>query len=190
MQVPPAGEDDRLAKAALYAKYAEALPAAVRRWRELGVPLLLELLGGMRATVEGGAQAAPSSSSSSGTASGGGSGASSGGGGGRAYAQQLFAQAQCFVQACNVLNEEYDLVSFVLCCDDGVRLLGLACAWSSRRVPAPLASLQCTHVSVSLSAHVSPAVLRQAEAPELCCAVLDTLTALVAGSPPNRRGLE
>ena len=30
----------------------------------------------------------------------------------------------------------------------------------------------------------------QEAAPELCCAVLDTLTALVAGSPPNRRALE
>ncbi len=31
--------------------------------------------------------------------------------------------------------------------------------------------------------------LPQVQGPELCCAVLDTLTALVAGSPANRRAL-
>lgn len=90
MQVPPAGEADRLAKAALYTKFTETLPAAVRRWRDLGVPLLLELLGGLRAAVEGGAQG--------------------GGRGGRLYAQQLFSQAQAFLQVANVLNEEYPQV--------------------------------------------------------------------------------
>ena len=97
---------------------AETLPAAVRRWRELGVPLLLELLAGLRATVEDGAQAAAGSATTSAAGSGWGSAASSGGGGGgggggRAYAQQLFAQAQCFVQIANVLNEEYPQVSWL-----------------------------------------------------------------------------
>ena len=74
---------------------AETLPAAVRRWRQLGVPLLLELLGGVRASIEG-------------------AGAVSGAGGGRAgrtLAQQLFAQAQAFLQVANILNEEYPEVS-------------------------------------------------------------------------------
>ena len=162
MQVPPASEDDRLAKAALYTKFtgvtlkrpaavmevaytllisvmqppllalkssvikdaqntltlvpffavrrcgwvkpqsmrrsysaAETLPAAVRRWRQLGVPLLLELLAGVRAAVEGAVGAGSS-----------GSGAG-GGRGGRTLAQQLFAQAQAFLQVANILNEEY-----------------------------------------------------------------------------------
>ncbi|PRW34047.1 BEACH domain-containing lvsC isoform X1 isoform B [Chlorella sorokiniana] len=123
MQVPPASEDDRLAKAALFTKFTETLPAAVRRWRQLGVPLLLELLSGVRAAVEG--------------AAGAGSTAASGGRGGRTLAQQLFAQAQAFLQVANILNEEYP----------------------------------------------------EEQGPELCCAVLDTLTALVAGSPANRRAL-
>lgn len=159
MQVAPASEDDRLAKAALYTKFtgkhltnrfavyvvatvhhasgtcrlggwpgmdrklqlsqsdvlrfsnaggrsslplhpalrsaAETLPAAVRRWRQLGVPLLLELLAGVRAAVEGAVGAGSS-----------GSGAG-GGRGGRTLAQQLFAQAQAFLQVANILNEEY-----------------------------------------------------------------------------------
>lgn len=64
------------------------------------MPLLLELLGGMRAAVEGGEAATPRPG-----ARGGG-----GGGFGRAAAQQLFAQSQCFLQVCNVLNEEYPQV--------------------------------------------------------------------------------
>jgi hypothetical protein len=70
---------------------AETLPAAVRRWRELGTRLLLELLGGMRAAVDGG-------------------GGGSGGAGNRVAAQRLFAQSQGFLQVCNVLNEEYSQV--------------------------------------------------------------------------------
>lgn len=76
----------------------ETLPAVVRHWRELGVPLLLELLGGVRAAVEGGGHQSGASGSP-------------GGGGGRAYAQQLFVQAQCFVQICNCLNEEFPEVT-------------------------------------------------------------------------------
>ncbi len=149
MLVPPVGEDDRLAKAALFTKYtgelgasaaswvlqlqvharrslhikntevqatprdggirelkrglagpllmspkspghpfpaAETLPVAVGRWRQLGVPLLLELLGGIRAAV------------------------GTGGSGERSYAQGLFCQAQACLQVCNVLNEEYSQV--------------------------------------------------------------------------------
>lgn len=79
----------------------------MRRWRELGVPLLLELLGCMRAAMEGGGQG--------GGAGGSGGGAGEGGGGGkrgRAYVQQLFAQSQCFLQVCNCLNEEYPEVRY------------------------------------------------------------------------------
>lgn len=63
----------------------------MRRWRELGTPLLLELLGGMRAAVDGG-------------------GGGSGGAGNCVAAQRLFAQSQGFLQVCNVLNEEYTQV--------------------------------------------------------------------------------
>ena len=101
MQVPAATEDDRLSKAALFTKYTEALPAAVGRWRQLGAPLLLELLAGVRAAVEG----VPSASSGSG-----GGGGPSHSNGSRAYAQRLFAQAQGFTQVCNVLNAEYPQV--------------------------------------------------------------------------------
>jgi hypothetical protein len=100
MYVPAASEDDRLSKAALFTKYTEALPAAVGRWRQLGAPLLLELLAGVRAAVEG----VPAASSSS----GGGGGTSNNGS--RAYAQRLFARAQGFTQVCNVLNAEYPQV--------------------------------------------------------------------------------
>jgi hypothetical protein len=80
---------------------AETLPAAVQRWRQLGLPLLLELLGGVRAAVEGGGAAG-------GLASGNGGAAAAGFG--RAAAQQLFARAQAFLQVCNVLNEDYEAV--------------------------------------------------------------------------------
>lgn len=82
---------------------AETLPAAVRRWRQLGVPLLLELLAGVRAAIEGAAGA--------GTSTTGG-----GGRGGRTMAQQLFAQAQAFLQVANILNEEYPEVRTMFTC--------------------------------------------------------------------------
>jgi hypothetical protein len=99
MQVPAASEDDRLSKAALFTKYTEALPAAVGRWRQLGVPLLLELLAGVRAAVDGLPSSTSSGASSSATSTG-----------SRAFAQRLFAQAQGFTQVCNVLNAAYPLV--------------------------------------------------------------------------------
>eukprot|EP00887_Chlorella_sp_A99_P003486 scaffold7.g3486.t1 len=84
MRAPPDTEDDALAKAALFAKYCETLPAAVQRWREPGgLALVRGLLAGLRAVAGGG----------SGTA--------------RAEHQGLLAQAQAHVQVVNALNEEY-----------------------------------------------------------------------------------
>lgn len=104
---------------------AETLPAAVRRWRQLGMPLLLELLAGVRASIEG--------------AAGAGGAAAGGSRGGRTLAQQLFAQAQAFLQVANILNEEYPEVR--LGCMEGCRCCGphdtqLAClSWCALIAP-------------------------------------------------------
>ena len=92
---------------------AETLPAAVARWRQLGMPLLLELLGGMRVVVAGGASVpAAACSGAPGSAAGGAAGGTTGGAprAERAYAQQLVVQAQALLQVCNALNEEYPQV--------------------------------------------------------------------------------
>ena len=66
----------------------------MRRWRELGVTLLVELLGGLRALADGN----------------GGGGGEGGATIGRAYAQSLLERSQVFLQVCNVLNEDYPRV--------------------------------------------------------------------------------
>lgn len=99
---------------------AETLPAAVGRWRQLGLPLLLELLGGVRAVAGGG------------------------GGGERAYAQGLFCQAQACLQVCNVLNEEYAQVRCRgSCCAVRVCRLGRGCVPDLLATPEDVAPSAC-----------------------------------------------
>lgn len=173
---------------------AETLPAAVGRWRELGVALLLELLGGMQAVVS----------------------ASD-----RPHAQRLFAQAQAFLQVCNVLNGEYEQVSRLAGWQLSNTLAGCrpscpgwtfpertcqVAAWHVPNylmwatLPVLLATgciLHCCCTGTGLIQLPTPCLLSlpscasllQEYAAALCCCVLDTLTLLVAGSVANRRAL-
>ena len=52
MRCAPATEEDKAAKAALYTRYVEALPAALGSWQEAGRPdIVFLLLAGMREVV-------------------------------------------------------------------------------------------------------------------------------------------
>ncbi len=51
MRLAPADEDDRLAKAALYTKYAELLPAALSAGSPHLLQLISELLSGIKIVI-------------------------------------------------------------------------------------------------------------------------------------------
>ncbi len=53
MRSVPATEDDKLAKAALFTKYVEVLPHALRRSLDCGINIILDLLAGIQAVVAG-----------------------------------------------------------------------------------------------------------------------------------------
>ena len=53
MRSVPATEDDKLAKAALFTKYVEVLPHALRRSLDCGINIILDLLAGIQAVVTG-----------------------------------------------------------------------------------------------------------------------------------------
>jgi len=51
MRLAPAGEDDRLAKAALYTKYVELLPAALTAGAPNSLQLITDLLNGIKIVI-------------------------------------------------------------------------------------------------------------------------------------------
>ena len=51
MRLAPADEDDRLAKAALYTKYVELLPAALMAGHPCSLRLVTDLLNGIKTVV-------------------------------------------------------------------------------------------------------------------------------------------
>jgi hypothetical protein len=53
MRTAAASEEDKRAKAALFARYAQSLPAAQAGWSARGFGLLLDLLRGMRDVMRG-----------------------------------------------------------------------------------------------------------------------------------------
>lgn len=53
MRSVPATEDDKLAKAALFTKYVEVLPHALRKSLDCGIDIILDLLAGIQAVVAG-----------------------------------------------------------------------------------------------------------------------------------------
>ncbi|KAK9824084.1 hypothetical protein WJX72_007613 [[Myrmecia] bisecta] len=97
MRMAPVTEDDQLAKAALFTKYVEALPHALDGWPKRGLEVVSDLLLGMQDVVA----ADPENH------------------------QNLFRNAECFVQIINLLNLDYPPALGARLCEE---VLGTLCA--------------------------------------------------------------
>ncbi len=52
MKVPSLTEDDGLSKKPLFTKYIEALPHALDSWKDTGLDMVMNLLGGIQKAVQ------------------------------------------------------------------------------------------------------------------------------------------